>query len=253
MALIGNFSLLNRTPYRQFATGISSGYTQCIVPAGALKNRNFGGFAETSATPNGYLAQMAWVLPMKPGGMSSYTTNRGSLNTVLADLKAGRNLIASDNIVISVTNAQLDQIIALIASGLIAISTNNAGLSAAVDASAAGTIFISTLSAQLGGIFDTSASGTITVTPNVTFTALANMVAEAGGPTPLSPEALAQAVWSALLADYPDIGTMGRAMSDAGGAGNPWSAATADNSDPGTFGKKIQDLLTRNFYLGTKD
>lgn len=253
MALIGNYSLLNRTPFRQFATGVSSGYTQCIVPAGALRNRFFGGVLQIAATPNGYLAPIAWVLPMKPGGMASYTSSRSSIDTLFADLKAGRNLIASDNISITVSNAQLDQIVALVASSLISLAANNAAMSAAVSIDASGTFFISTLSAQLGGIFDTSASGTITITPNVSVGALANMIAVAGGPTPLSPEGLAQAVWQALLTDYPDVGTMGKALSDAGGSGNPWASPTAGNSDPGTFGKKIQDLLTRNFYLGTKE
>lgn len=251
--LIGNYSLLNRAAYRQFATGISSGYTQCIVPAGALKNRYLGGFEETSATPNGYLHPMAWVLPVKPGGMSSYTTATASITKNSAIAYEGQNLVGSANIVITVTNAQLDQIIQAIASAIIQVSSLNADMSAAVGIQASANIALAVLNAQLGGIFDVTASGTIITDTITDMTALANMEAEAGGPTPLSPEALAQAVWNAMLTDFQEIGSAGKALSDAGGSGNPWSAITADNDDPGTFGKHVQELLKRNFYLGTKD
>ena len=43
------------------------------------------------------------------------------------------------------------------------------------------------------------------------------------------------------------------ATSSGGSAENPWAALLSANQTAGTFGKKIQDLLTRNFYLGTKD
>ena len=252
MALIGNYSLLNRAPYRQFATGVSSGYYQTTIQGGVEKNRSYGGFSNKAATPNGYLHPMAWVLPIKPGSMSSYTNAQLTLNKVTAELYEGRNLEGSAALVFTLTNAQLDQIVALVASGVMELLQSNAGLSAAVGMDATASLIMDILSAQLGGIIPVSASSTLAVTPAVTMTALAGMEAEAGGPTPLSPEGLAQAVWNALIADYGDAGTTGKALADAGGAGNPWAALLASNQDPGSFGEHVQKLLKTTTYLGTK-
>ena len=84
------------------------------------------------------------------------------------------------------------------------------------------------------------------------FAALAHMNAEAGGPTPLSPEGLASAVWDTVLADHQEIGSTGKALNDAGSAGNPWSADLASNNTSGTFGYLVQKLLTVAKFLGLK-
>lgn len=119
--------------------------------------------------------------------------------------------------------------------------------------SATQSIFVSNFLAQLGGIIPIELNGSIQVSPSITMTALANIEASIGGPTPLSPEGLAQAVWSALIADYAsEAGTTGEALSNAGGAGNPWDALLAANSDPGTFGEHVQKLLKKSTYLGIK-
>jgi hypothetical protein len=251
MALIGNYSLLNRSPYRQFATGVSSNYKDALVTSGNIKNRNVGGFDETSATPNGYLHPSSWVLPLKPGGMSSYTIASAAL-TPSAVMYAGRPISFNASSIITATNAQLDQIIEMIASAVMSIAATNAAMSAAVGVEASSSMAITTLTAQLGGFFPASASASATLTGAITSGALAYMEAEAGGPTPLSPEALAAAVWNAVIADFQEAGTTGAALGDAGGAGNPWSADLSSNDTAGTFGKHVQELLKRNFYLGTK-
>jgi len=78
------------------------------------------------------------------------------------------------------------------------------------------------------------------------------MEAEAGGATPLSPEALAASLLNALLAEYNEPGTVGEALNNVGASGNPWSSLTADNNTAGTFGARIQKLLTTANFLGLK-
>lgn len=107
---------------------------------------------------------------------------------------------ASASLSISVVAANLDQVIALVASGSAAIAALTANLSAGVQMVASGTASITSTLAQLGGIIPVSASGSGAVSPSVTMSALAFMEAEAGGPTPLSPEGLAQ-----TLLDSSDI------------------------------------------------
>ena len=259
MALIGNYSIFNRFARTQFGGGVSSNYRDCFYSPAAQHNRLYGGYSQTSATPNGYLAPGAFVLPMKSGGMSSYVNSSGQISRQLAQLYAGRNLQGTANSSIVVTNAQLDQIVALVAAAILSIVTTNAGLSAAVGMSATGTQELSVFSAQLGGIFDVSAMGTMTLTPTVVLSALAFMEAEAGGPTPLSPEGLAAAVWAANIADNTDSGTMGSLLLASGGGSSPeviaaavWDELMTTHSVSGTYGERVQKLLTVSKFLGLK-
>lgn len=57
-------------------------------------------------------------------------------------------------------------------------------------------------------------------------------------------------VWNALVTEFNVAGTMGKAVSDAGSAGNPWSAQTTSNNDPGTFGEKLNELKTPKLVMG---
>jgi len=50
-----------------------------------------------------------------------------------------------------------------------------------------------------------------------------DLAGEWGGATPLSPEGLANAVWSSLASLYNNPGTMGEKLNGAGSAGNPWT------------------------------
>lgn len=61
------------------------------------------------------------------------------------------------------------------------------------------------------------------------------------------------AVWNALVANYTTPGTTGKALSDAGSAGNPWSSTISGNTDPGTFGELVgTKMLTVAKFLGLK-
>lgn len=217
----------------------------------APMNRNAGGFNQTfSAYPNGNLAPSSFVLPQKSGSLSSYTESDADILGA-GSLVPARNLVASASATITVTNAQLDQIVSAVASGTATISTVNAILAGAAALQANGTLVL-TSSAAAGAKFSVTASASGAITGNITISALAFMEAEAGGPTPLSPEGLADAVWSAAAVDNNEPGTMGEKLNDAGGAGNPWSAELSSNNTAGTFGALVQKLLTVGKFLGLK-
>lgn len=64
---------------------------------------------------------------------------------------------------------------------------------------------------------------------------------------------LADVVWNALVANHLTPGTTGKALSDAGSAGNPWGSPIAGNTDAGTFGELVgKKLLTVAKFLGLK-
>lgn len=218
---------------------------------GGLRNREVGAFDNRfSGYTNGALAPNSFILPQKSGSISSYTRANAALAKDTANLVPAMPMIATSAMALAVLNSQLDQVVQFIASGVLAL-TGSASLAAAVGAQASATMTLAG-SALAGGIFPVTASSSMTLSPSVTMTAQAFIEASAGGPTPLSPEGLANAVLDALLADHTISGSVGEALSNAGSAGNPWSALLASNITDGTFGKKVQELLALNDYIGLK-
>src|SRR3989338_8785590 len=60
-------------------------------------------------------------------------------------------------------------------------------------------------------------------------------------------------IWDEPIADHLTDGTTGKALSDAGSAGNPWSSPITGNTDAGTFGELVgKKLLTVAKFLGLK-
>jgi hypothetical protein len=211
MALVRN----GRTQFQTlgFQTGAIYGQNGNFIKGG-LKNRFFGGFSGTfSAYPSGYLASRAMVLPEKGGAISSYTISTGSISPT-ATLVPAYNLEASSSMAITLTNAQLDQIVSAVASGTLSMSVVSAILAGAAEAQASGASAITVSNALCGAIFSVLGSGSMTVVGSSTLTALANMSADAGGPTPLSPEGLANAVWDSLASNHLDSGTMGAKVTE---------------------------------------
>lgn len=244
----------NRLNAQSHAAGIFAGSAEAWAVKRIHLTRNMyvgdNGIDDLSGIPNGY-REGAILMPLKAGGMSSY--NPAILNLVKsnADAKMGRGLVGSAALSIVSTNAQADQIVPMVASAALVIAKDDAAMSAGVQAVASSAMSI-VGSAGLGGIIPVTASSSCAITPSVTMTALAFMVAEAGGPTPLSPQGLANAVWDTVLSEHVDVGTTGAALSDAGGAGNPWAADLSTNNNPGTFGSLVQKLLKFTNFLGLK-
>ena len=156
---------------------------------GGLRNRNVGGFDQRfSAYGNGALHPSAYIMPQKSGSISSYTRSSSRL-TPSAVLIPALPMQVNGNFTLTVTNAQLDQVVQLVANGVLQL-TGNANLAAAVALEAA-SVFNLTGSALLGGVIPIEGSGSMSLSSSVTLDADAFMTASAGGPTPLSPEGLA--------------------------------------------------------------
>lgn len=132
---------------------------------------------------------------------------------------------ASGTTSITVTASQLDQIVSLIvnATGAIGVTTASVAAAANMAVNASGAIAITP--PNLGAIISMILNASGSISPSLTFSALGFIEADIGGPAPLSPEGLTQAVWSALIDDYQETGTVG---------------------------EKLKQALTKNQYLGTK-
>lgn len=219
---------------------------------GGGRNIFAGGFEGKSSIPDGSIHPQSYVMPQKPGNMASRTDAFITLAKFDANLIPAYNLLFSSSSSITITNAQLDQIVAMVVNAGLSLTTVQAILSGAANGTMSASGSITVTNAQCGAIIDLLAQGNCSITPNMFLTALADMQCEIGGPTPLSPEGLAKAVWDENIADHLNAGSTGKALSDAGSAGNPWSAPLAGNNTSGTFGWFVQKLLTVGKFIGLK-
>lgn len=207
MALIGNYSVLTKTPgSSRSGSTVSDNRSNFNKPS--AERAKFTALSDFCAVPNGYLPPYCFVIPQYSGGMASYTQSTSSISKNSANLAGGRNLSGSSTVSITVTSAILDQIVSAVGSSSISMAASIANLAAAAGISGSSSVSITVTSAQLGAIVSALASSTVAVSTNSTLTALAFLEAEAGGATPLSPEGLANAVWEALKADHQTEGTM---------------------------------------------
>lgn len=225
-------------------------YQQGSWADGSLRNRFAGGFDQKfGGYPSGSYHPGAYIPAQKAGAISSYRLSSSALST-FGNITPAMPMNASSSMALAVLNSQLDQVVQLIASAVLSI-TGNANIAAAVAAQATAAMTLAG-SALAGGIFPIDASSSMNLSPGVSLTAQAFMEAAAGGPTPLSPEGLANAVLDALLADHTDAGSVGEALNNIGASSNPWSADLASNNSAGSFGERIQKILTKTQFMGLK-
>jgi hypothetical protein len=201
---------------------------------------------QKAGVPDGYSPPYSFFLPLKDGSLSSYYDIIGSANVVpiLGGAKTFPTITLSGHgsIPSTVSLTILVQFFAdLIGSGT-------------VDEDSALKL-ISKLVAELigsGEVTDTSIlniiawcdaalEGSCSVDATMKgFADIAATITSAGDV--VTAQSCAAAVWSALAAAYSYPGTMGKALNDAGGSGNPWAAVLASNDDPGTFGELVQKI-----------
>lgn len=66
-------------------------------------------------------------------------------------------------------------------------------------------------------------------------------------------DSISDSIWDELTAEHTTPSTTGKALTDAGSAGNPWSTTISGNTDAGTFGELVgKKLLTIAKFLGLK-
>lgn len=213
MALLGNYTVLAKNPGKAFSGSTISDNRSQSSKSGANRCRFVGwaSYSSLSATPNGYLSPYSWILPIDPGGMSSYTLIRGDSSTTAAGA-LGRNIDALLDGSSSVTaTAQL--VVSAIAT-INGSSSVSANVVAVLNAAASidGT---STTTGIL--IADGYAVATLDGFSSLTLTTYATgtLSAEITPFSTLSPESLAASVWASLAADNSGAGSMGEALSFA--------------------------------------
>lgn len=206
MALIGNYSVLNKGPGQFRAGTTQSSERSNFSTSGALKNRHYGqsGMAKFSAIPNGYVHPYAWSMARTSGGLASYRLS-GSVSTTDALLALGLNLDAGLSASMSTTDAALALIVALQASISASGSVTQAQLAIILLLEANLSASGSFTDAQLGNILGLAASLSATGTLTNSITNLVNLSANIGGAEALSADAIASAVRDELAVELARI------------------------------------------------
>ncbi len=198
MALIGNYSILLKTPGRWLGGPTMSGERSNWNGTGESNNRFFSqtGFDRRESTPRGYRPPYTYQLPLYSGGLASVNQISGSATISGANLAGGKNAEADLVGTGTVTNAALALIASLVSTiagaGGFQSNPELIGLIQAV-ATLTGTGAVTTaqMSAEASLLATLVGVGTAS---NVNLNAKGNISADVTPFTELSPESLAAAI-----------------------------------------------------------
>lgn len=194
MGILGNYSVLHKSPGIFRAGTIASGDRSNFNKSGPLRNRFAGdmglGMAKFSGIPSGYSHPGSWSMAQSSGGLASYNQLSASISGTEGLLALGINIDASLSATMTDTQAILALIVALIAdlSASGSISDANMAIILLLESalSASGGLTDAQLQVIVGLAASLVASGTLTNS----ITTLVNISADIGGAPELSPAGL---------------------------------------------------------------
>ena len=195
------------------ATNIDGWRPQVGVGQGHRANANRNMFAgeaitdDLASVPNGNRPSQAWIMARKNGGMSSHSEARGS-GTATLSMASGWNIVGlSEGLSDALATLQLVVSMQGTAAGLATV-TGNILAALGMSGSAAGVATNNaSITALAWGVGTAAGISTATLTSYAT----GRLYGAVTPFTELSPQGLADAVWNALLSQYPDAGTAGNA------------------------------------------
>lgn len=214
MALIGNRSVLLKSPGRFLSGTVASIERNNLRP---LRNQ-FETFSRLSATPSGHLSPSAWVLPQIGGGMSSHNVTGIELSGV-ASGALGVNISGAASL--SVTAEAIGQLIAsAIGSASFAVTATGAIVATlGAPGSASLTLSASATATAVGWLTGQAAAGVSATLTSYAIGSMSGTAYLAGESAPVTPDNLAQAVWSAVASANNIAGTMGAKLNSAASGG----------------------------------
>lgn len=220
--LLGNYNQWNANPGRERG-GVTNNHA-FLKPSSLLtfftqdnpeENRKKSCFNE------GYRPPYGWVPPFEAGSLSSHNLAKSSLD-VSGSIQGGKPASGSASITIT-ADGNGGLIVSGSGSATITISATGTIQSIAA-ASGSATISISA-SAFASALASISGQANVTISASGVITAIGYLSGISTNQAEFSAEALAQAVWNAMLEDH---------------------------DDTGTFGERLQKLLTTAKFIGLK-
>lgn len=191
MALLQNGSILSQYPLRHVGAGVHSD----ISAANRSASRNiYSGITDKkSGIPNGHGTPSAWLLPLKPGGMSSINYAVMSMAATASGTMGAP--ITADALLAFVSDAVGSLITSGTGSASFALNWANALLTASLSGSGSATASISA-SASLDAEGNMLASTLLAVTGTLASYAVGHMEGTTVDGGALTPDSIASAVWS---------------------------------------------------------
>lgn len=255
MGLICNGHLFGHCPH-SFKGSVATMYfshgyrDKCL----SGRNRNItageGITSDNVGVPMGYLPPAAWIMPQKPGNLSSHNEARGLATAILA-LVSGRN-ISGASTGEATTAASLTLVVAL--SGLAAGSCSALATLIAIlemSGSADGSCTVTAAKNAIAWCVGSASGAATAALTSYATGALSGHIYVNEGTASVSQ--LVDGVWDALATDHDSPGTMGEKVSAAGSAGDPWTTdlpgSYTGNQAGNIIGKK---LLSTAKFLGIK-
>ena len=239
MALIGNRSVLNKSPGRFLNSGVAT-FRSEFNKHGMTRN---AAFSPMAGMPSGYRSPTAWVMPKTVGALASRKAIQAAISFTGSG-NYGMNQTASISMDFSVDQASMALIVGATASipASFLVSQANLGGTQGMTASAPGATFsmLAGLSAESGLSCSIQLSFLLT---GSTASAKGNMSARISSEGEgVTPQSVAREVWNTTASLYDAAGTMGNKVNAAGSAGDPWTTILPGAYGAGTAGVIIGTL-----------
>ena len=205
-------------PGRMYGTVSGIALQTGMIPLWLSNRAQTGSFGELAGQVDGTTDPVTWLMALQPGRIQSpYNQATFELsNTLIAGLPGS----GSASITFSVGPSQLQLIVSAVGSTSITF-TLTGGAAAVLQAVGAITATFTVGPATLGAESGVFGSTTFTFTATATPKALGNISGAVTPFTELSPQSLANAVWSALAVENDEVGSMGELLNSAGSAADP--------------------------------
>jgi hypothetical protein len=209
MALIGNGNrILGANRCRYGGGSATNTYVDAPTRQVSYLNQTID---KKSGIPSGTNPPGSYCLPIKAGGLASFTLMKSSV-TFIGTPQVALNLFGAIEGTGSFTTAELGIISYLVLSMTGSGSFTSSQISLVTDLTAtinaSGTFTTAQLGIIVNILVDMDASGNFAALANT----LVNISLSFGGPATLSPEGLAQAVWNYLKANPTTTGSMKEVM-----------------------------------------
>jgi hypothetical protein len=217
MALLGNYSILHKSPAKYLTGTVGFGDRSNFNKPGMMRNRGNSAIWRYDAQPSGSYAGRAYMPPVKAGRIVSRQNFKidGAAN-------GGAGLPASASLGFTIDGFAAGGLIAGgVAVATISINANGA-ISGLVSGQSLATINVQAVAAIGATAFGVALS-TLTVSAACQPYGLGYMQATTVDNSVLTPQTIASSVWAALASANNSAGTMGALLNASGAGGDPWA------------------------------
>jgi len=229
VALLGNYSVLNKSPLRFFGGSTTSVEVQVrsnFDKSGPRRNRFYQDYGTTAikgySVPEGAYPHVAFLLAQTSGSLSAHST--ADISAIVGGYGImGVAAEGSISVVVTVANADGQLISSGTGSVDLLITVGNATLIASLNGTGSSATTVTTNNALLGALASVIASSLNSVSGSLTSYAIGQMIGSNHIGSDLNETSIAYAVWNSGASVFNAGGTMGEKLNGAGSAGNPWT------------------------------